>query len=106
VCLLLQTTKIVALGDLGHQASLPAVVDLDAEFLHLLCQALLTGIDLARHLLEDPPQAPQFAAALGDDIQACDIELAGLDGRRRVREAGDLLQVLLHMVEGSVDGDF
>jgi len=51
---LLQATKIVRLGHLGHLARFAALVNLDAELLNLLLQTLHTGLDLAHHALEDP----------------------------------------------------
>src|SRR4051794_22434999 len=41
--LVLQGAKIVRLGDLGHLTGLLALVDLDAQLLHLLSQTLLAG---------------------------------------------------------------
>src|ERR687898_315758 len=62
VRLSLQILKIVSLGNLGHLASGSDFIDLDAELLHLLFQAPLTGTHFARHSLEHPCQLPQLVA--------------------------------------------
>src|SRR5215208_2549255 len=65
VRLTLQILEVVGLGDLRHLTSGPGFVDLDAQLLHLLLEALLAGADFARHLLKDPRQLPQLVARTG-----------------------------------------
>src|SRR5262245_57638503 len=103
---LLHTAKIVALRHLLHLARLPGLINLDAQGLDLLLQALFTGTHLADHVLEDPCQPRQFAVAVDDILQAGGVEDAILDGCRGLDEPSDIPQVALHMLQGTADGDF
>src|ERR671917_2127492 len=90
VRLTLQILEVVGLGDLRHLTSGPGFVDLDAQLLYLLLEALLASAHLARHLLKDPRQPPQLVPPGGDLRYCLGIELSGL---HRCRCVGNTVHV-------------
>jgi hypothetical protein len=96
--LCLQLSEVICLGDLGYLAGLPGFAQLDAEFPYLLFQALLTGINLARHALEDARQLPQSISTSGDVRQVFWLKLSSLNSRRGGGDMGYIPQILHFLV--------
>src|SRR4051812_41927937 len=94
LCAFLQRSECLRLDDPGYVLRLPDFIDLDAELLDLLLQALLTGIHLARHPLEDAGELSEGITPSGHFVQGFWRVNPRLDGCGGRSDAGELLHIV------------